>query len=394
MVFDEEARDDGTPRRFNESRFAFLNRSATTYFEAVRSLVEEWFSHVPLEHQVDLRARLRSDDPDSEAAFWELYLHEGSLRSGLSVEIHPSLTDTERHPDFRLSNGVDTWYLEAVSVGRAKAELGSERRLNDVYETLRKFQVVGFKVVVTCYSVGLQALATQKLRAALRSWLAELDPDEIVANYENSSAAGHDRLPRLPWLDAGWSLEFHAVPLKKEAWDRPRSALGAQGPGEAVIVDNVTGLRRVLNQKQGRYGDLDAPLVIAIQSNTEYPTKDYEVEQALYGLSIYRPLQSSSRLSELLEEGFWLNRRGWRHSETPQVISVHGLLPWTVATTQPRCWATLEPGVVLPSQPTWIARMEIGDEALPGKADSLAEHFGLQPDWPAAGDPDFSSAND
>ncbi len=36
--------------------------------------------------------------------------------------------------------------------------------------------------------------------------------------------------------------------------------------------------------------------------------------------------------------------------DTPQVIAVQGLLPWTVTKVRPRLWTTLEPGIVSPIQ--------------------------------------------
>jgi hypothetical protein len=54
MVFDVQDRANKAPLRFNESRFSFLNRSASHYFERMRSLIDEWISHVPQEHRWDL----------------------------------------------------------------------------------------------------------------------------------------------------------------------------------------------------------------------------------------------------------------------------------------------------------------------------------------------------
>lgn len=75
------------------------------------------------------------------------------------------------------------------------------------------------------------------------------------------------------------------------------------GPGEATIVDNLTGLTRVLDSKRGKYGPLDAPLVVAVQSNTDIPTHDYEVEQALFGVSSRRPRETAQSRGAPLRGG-------------------------------------------------------------------------------------------
>ena len=62
-VFDDIVRTDGRPARYGEGRFEFLNRSASLYFGLVRDLIEEWFSHVPSQHQPGLRLPQRGIEP-------------------------------------------------------------------------------------------------------------------------------------------------------------------------------------------------------------------------------------------------------------------------------------------------------------------------------------------
>lgn len=196
-------------------------------------------------------------------------------------------------------------------------------------------------------------------------------------------------LPEFGWDDDGWSLVFEAIPLGSWARGVPRPALGMMGSGEAAVVDNLSGLTRVLDSKRSKYGPLDAPLVIAVQSNTDIPTRDYEVEQALFGVSSRRPLETAKGEGHLFEEGLWIDRSGWRNGEITQVISIYELAPWSVSRLEPRVWNTLEPGIELPPQPGWLATMNIGVHALPGPSDPMGPHFGLAADWPLPGDPDF-----
>jgi hypothetical protein len=43
-----------------------------------------------------------------------------------------------------------------------------------------------------------------------------------------------------------------------------------------------------LNHKANRYGSLEAPLIIAVLSNTEFHTEDLDFERALFGALIGR----------------------------------------------------------------------------------------------------------
>lgn len=154
------------------------------------------------------------------------------------------------------------------------------------------------------------------------------------------------------------------------------------------MVDNVTPLKRVLEVKHGRYGVLEAPLVIAVMSNTDISTKAYEVDQALYGLSNRRPTDPTWRGEDVFTDGFWRTRTGWRRSHCPQVIVARGLSPWTVVRGAPAVWTTFEPGVAAPAQPEWLARGHAEGEPHEEPGSDTAVHFDLDPEaWLA--DPDF-----
>lgn len=163
-VFDDIARADAKPSRYGEGRFKFLNRSASAYFGYVRDLIEEWFSHVPPEHQGSLRGALRTDDLQSASAFWELYLHEAYRRSGFEIEIHPEIPNRSSRPDFCLARDDVRFYLEAVSVGRATQAVAEDHRLDQVLHALSELKVEDFWLDLSAYTVGPRSLKARKLR--------------------------------------------------------------------------------------------------------------------------------------------------------------------------------------------------------------------------------------
>jgi hypothetical protein len=391
-IFDDIERTDARPGRWGESHFEFLNRTASKWFGACRALIEDWYGHVPAEHQADIRGRLRDDNARFDSALWELYLHESYRRSGYDVEIHPPVPDKTTRPDFLARRGSDRFYVEAVSVGRDQTEIAEKRRLDEVHRVLAEMKVTGFYLSVSKYGIGPRPLPTRKLRSELRRWLAGLDRDQVARDARSSPAVGLARLPDLLWQEDGWSLEIHAMPVFDD--DRPRSALGVTGMGEAIPVDNESGLERVLDSKRSRYGALDAPLVIAIHSATDIRTYDYQVENALYGLARNRPHDRARGPGQLFTEGFWYGSSGWRSSHVPQVISLYDLAPWNVTNIRPRLWRTFEPGIAVPQQPGWLAQMRTGERAEPLPSDDLADHFGLAADWPGPDGPDFDLDNE
>lgn len=103
-LFDDFERHDPSPARRGEDSFAFLNRADTPFWAEVRRLLEEWFSHYPADHAAELSKSFRSRLPGSHwGAWWELYLHELFSRLGYELSIHPSLPDSDKRPDFKLT---------------------------------------------------------------------------------------------------------------------------------------------------------------------------------------------------------------------------------------------------------------------------------------------------
>lgn len=385
MIFDDTPRASLDHRVANESMFAFLNRSAAAFFAEVRRLLEEWLSHVPVEHQADLIARLRSSAGDDfESAFWELYLHEAYRRSGAAIDIHPEIPGSTKHPDFRVRFPDRSFYLEAVRVGAAPTDLGKRKRLAEVEAVLDSLPADKFTLHFSWDVIGPTSLSTRKLKTALDQWLATLDHAALV---RNAATFGHFSGPKLPWNVDGWRLTFTALPVNP----KPRTGLvGIRGPGRARGVDNATGLRRALDSKANKYGPLEAPLVIAVLSNTEYPTRSYETLEALYGLSALNPTLAAARPDNVARDGHWLTKKGWRRGHAPQVILASGLTPWWILTKRPQLWQTLELGIVGPSQPDWFDRVDVdGPEPVINTGSPLHDLFGLAADW-LTSDPDFA----
>ncbi|WP_433344208.1 hypothetical protein [Micromonospora sp. CA-111912] len=380
-IFDDSIRVDHMPRKPNEVEYNFLNRSARPFFAEVRRLLTEWVGQYPSSERNSLIKSMQAGgDQGFESGFWELYLHEAYRRSGYSITVHPEVPGSSKRPDFFMDNGESRFYLEAVKANIAAGTLAEKRRLNEVHAVLEKLPADTFKISFFYSSIGSQPLATTMLRSQLTEWLASLNPRAVSAAY----AANLSRctLPRYQFEEEGWSLEFAALPLRSEASGKGGPLVVTFGPRRAGGVDNVTRLTRAVDEKAKRYGKLDAPLVIAVMANTEYPTRDYQIQETLYGLSAAVPRQASKDPSDLHQDGHWLTRKGWRRGHAPQVVTTSNLKPWLVANVQPSLWTTLEPGVNIPLQPLWLAPVSVDTpEPTISRAQPINELFGLPGNW-------------
>lgn len=379
-LFRQGSRSDLTARSYNEPLYEFLNRSAEPLVADVRRLMTGWLSNMPSVHQTDLRRRLQGKaDAEFESAFWELYLHEAYRRSGCRLTIHPPIVGTTRRPDFLVESEGARFYLEAVRACAPSSAVGEAKRLEDAQRVLAAIGADRHILDMATYAIGGQPLQVKALRHDLREWLTRLDQDDERSRAGSPSGALH----RLSWNQAdGWRLEFTAQRLRSEDVGRGAPLIRTQMKmGWGHDAARILG---VLDDKANKYGALDAPLVIAVLCNSEFRTEDADVQRALFGAQIgWQPGPEPPSPRQLLEPGHWCTGGGWRRAHAPQVISIHGLFPWTVTESRPRVWTTLQPGIAAPAQPGWLAAMQIADELpVPAAADSPAGLFGLPAGWP------------
>ncbi|MDX2539742.1 hypothetical protein PV437_42310, partial [Streptomyces scabiei] len=101
-VYISRHRTDATPKRASESDAEFFERIAGPFWDQVRDVINEWWSHLPPDAQPGLRSRLRDRNSDANvfSALWELYVHEMLLGSGCTVEIEQQIGTGGKYPDF------------------------------------------------------------------------------------------------------------------------------------------------------------------------------------------------------------------------------------------------------------------------------------------------------
>jgi hypothetical protein len=296
-----------------------------------------------------------------------------------------------KRPDFLIDGHGERFYLEAVQVGTSPADLAERSRLEQAHDVLNTVPTTDFSLSMSTERIGPRPLATKPLRDALRTWLAGLDATAVAASLSRAVGAGEVAFGRLPlkiWRDDEWVLHFRAFPLSGALPAGSTPLVGMYGPARAGGIDKHTGLIRALDSKANKYGQLDAPLVIAVLDNTEpRGARDYEIDQSVYGLAAARPGPVPPRAEDLVREGHWVTKAGWRRGHAPQVITASNLNAWNVAGYHPRLWETLEPGRACPAQPPFLARMDLTGPD-PGPLPAGDNPFGLPDGWPRP-DPEF-----
>ncbi|TXN29778.1 hypothetical protein [Lacisediminihabitans profunda] len=382
-IFTNRARSDRSPRKANETTFSFLDRTGSAYFAPIRDLLEKWVDDIPAEHRAGIVGNLTSGDDKFESAFWELYLYAAATGTGDRVEIHPDVPGTSKHPDF-LVHAATSYYLEAISVGRSPEHVATEKRLRDVEAVLDQVRVAGITLMFEYHRVGAKPIRAAKLRDRLVRWIDSLDTSAL--GWRSDAFELHAFRPSFRFEDDGWALSFEALPTKGRS-----PLIGIRGEGRAKGVDNTTGLGRALDSKANKYGtQLPHPLVTAVLSNTEFPTRDYDVSAALYGLSASPPA-SVEDPADLHTDGHWRTKNGWRRSHNPNVIVAAGLTLHNLASVTPALWTTLDPSAAIVADIVWADPVNVcgRDPQSLGRPPAF-DALGIDASW-CSGRPDFDS---
>ncbi len=382
-LFDEIQRTDASPSSHQESSFEFMNRIAGGYWEHPRSLMQEWLDHIEENrHYTDLRQRFRSrDDEQFRSAFLELYLHESFRRAGYAVTIHPSVDGTTTQPDFLVERDDERIYVEAIAPGANPRAKAAAQRRAVLFDTVDRLDDPNFMLWLDALVEGPSPPPAARLRAELRRWLAELDPD---APWDLDSAPSHH------WENEGWSVTFKPIPKKPEARRRRANAraIGVYGHTGVEWIDDAPAIRKALTGKHHEYGDLDAPFIIAV--GTYIHDRDrWHTTSAMYGgvaVEWSEGPEGEMVTREIRRpDGYFGVPHDWQHHHVSGVLLINQLMPYYPQRAEVTLWRHPKPVLALPDDigiPAHALALDGSKLKEAPPASTSEEFFDLPDPWP------------
>jgi hypothetical protein len=327
MLFDtdiERTRMDG--KRQDEDDLVYLNVSNRPEAQAVREFLEACLQGYPAEHRDEMIQRLRGSDVQYASATFELFLHACFTRLGWAVEIHPVVPNGNgRHPDFRVETlEGEAFYVEATIARQfSAAELAAERRKNEVLRAIDDMQSPDFMVEVDVEGTPRTNVPRRNLRHRLRTWLATLDFDEVDSRLKS----GQPR-PMMTYEHDGWTIRFKGI-ARRQTGGKSRRTIALFSPGvRSISIQDA--LRSAARSKATRYGELDLPLMVAINIEEEFDDMSQE-RDALFGtLQFWIPRDPAQDGPEVarLPDGVWMSRSGPVCTRLSAVWVVRRFDPW------------------------------------------------------------------
>jgi hypothetical protein len=281
-VFDEIERTDISAAKYTDPQFDYLNKSARQPAQIIRQSIDTWILEYPAQGTAELCARFRSsDDAAFFSAYFELYLNALLKKLGCNTAIHPMLEDGPKRPDFIVTEPHGyRWFLEAtLAMGQSNEEKAAQARKNVVYDSIENLESNDFFIGMDLRGDPQTPPPGKRIRQFLNRQLQGLNPDELEEQLQDG---GYDAMPRWPFEHEGWRINFYPIPKSKRLRsDAESGTIGIMFHG-ARWIDTSSSLKKAIKKKASRYGELDNPYVIAINSMALAANGD-SVLDALFG---------------------------------------------------------------------------------------------------------------
>lgn len=257
--------------RFSRPEWDFLLHDESDCAKRYREGLTGLLSIYPAGGRNDLEGRLCSGTTSGfRSACMELRLF-GLLRAIGDVEVHPTIGNTNRHPDFRVTTNDGDVFVEAVLALDRDEEREQQERFRLLLDSIDSLNfpfsvwVQGWTGLTPGFDI---APIVEFLREQLSAQALRETSGAHVLTYREETQQG-----RVEVDFEVWSREEAVADGLVELW----------GPGRARAVTTHEKIRWRVRNKATRYGELGAPFVVAIWPGEEFPPIEGTVLAGLYG---------------------------------------------------------------------------------------------------------------
>jgi hypothetical protein len=209
-------------------------------------------------------------------------------------------------------------FLEAVlATDTSDSAAAAERRENILLDSLDGLECEEYFIGVEVIRESERPGSGRRLRQFVSEQVRQLDHAEVCRALEQP---GTPTLPTFIYEDDGWKIKLTASPKSRPGKARGR-AIGFEVTGMHQI-DSAGPLKSALKKKAGRYGDVGAPFVIAVNA-LDMLVDDIDFREALLGteyIEVKQTLNGVRTIEARHPDGLWTSNSG------PSYARVSGVL--------------------------------------------------------------------
>ena len=314
VLFDDFDRIDDTIIGKNESTYDFINRSSYEHFQNIRDRVRTMMNIIPVGNKVELISGLKTN---WESSYFELFLANLFAKLDFTIEIHPELSNTNKRPDFKLSN--------SDSIIFAEARYASDKSIEDhKIENIKNDIKYGININIKSknFFIAIQELvilerrssSLRELYSKIRVYINENIGKEIFHLNEDTTER------RDKWFfyeNETFKIVLSLIPRNPDFPLTRKSRVIGMESGPFQLIDSKSYILRALNKKATRYGNLDKPFVLCIQAGSEWGIHISELYDIFYGDGVFN---SDTEKSYRRNNGFF------GYDDKPKMTRVSGVI--------------------------------------------------------------------
>lgn len=296
--------------KHNENTYDYYNISARTDITKVRDTLEGWFFNYPKEEKKELKSRFKKD---FDSAFYELFLYELFSKLGYKIIIHPDLPLSPKKPDFLISKDDLEIYVEAKVVkNKTKEQEAFERKINEFYDNLNKLNSDNFLLDIESFNILTQKQpSTKGIITYIEQELKKINPD-ILSEEVNKN--GFEKLPAIEYNNGDIHIIVKPIPVIPSARKENKRPIGIY-PIETFWGGGEESLKDSIEKKAKRYGKLDKPFIVCMNSLDIKTSGKLDVDNAIWGsLALSWSTNPENRDEKWIRQldGVFLDKKGAR----------------------------------------------------------------------------------
>lgn len=318
LLFEPYIRTDWEIKRYKESLFEFLERSAWPLCNLMRQFINE--KTKDFESDTEFLSKLRSkSDKQHKAAILELFIYLIFKENNFSIEKIP--TSVVKTPDFKLQIVEhENIFMECSLAANAMEGEIERKKKGAVTEIIENIDNFPFYIGINFLQVSDQSISKKELLAHIEK-LRQRCTDFIAYVGFND--------PSYHYTGQGWDLEFTFSRKGPDSFNR---TLGGTGK-PAKIVDNFKPLYAALNDKiPGKYNIGKAPYIICMGID------DLSANEEEFFLTLYGPNYINAINLNFKGNGFFLREGNPLNTNVSAVIFCKSLEEFCLAETTINIW--------------------------------------------------------
>ncbi len=277
-LFEEKYRDDLKPANHLDNTFDFFNRSSRDSSKQIRDILNKWFYNYPNSEKKEFLNRVKID---FQSAFYELFIHELFTSLGYELLAHPVLNNSKDKPDFFAKKGEEEFYIEAkVATDISHEETAHNNRLNRLLDIINKTNSPNYFLELN------EVLFKKKEQPKGRNIVSFIE--NRIQTFEDKNSISTNELtfdyPQFVYEDEIVKVIFSLI--RKSEKIRGKSGIrpiGIYPSSHAMWGGADDSIKTAFKKKVKKYGNLDKPLLLCINSLSLKGVDKIDILNAFFG---------------------------------------------------------------------------------------------------------------